>query len=154
MNEYEQKLKDFIANNHVQAEHLTFSTTCHSVEEAAASAHASLEDFVKNICMVKNDGSIIVAIVKGEDKVDRDKVALVLNIDNPKMGDLEALLLKTGYPAGGIPSFGYDATFLIDPRVMKKEFIYSGGGSDKSLVKISPKNLQEANGGVIVDIRK
>lgn len=28
------------------------------------------------------------------------------------------ILEKTGYPCGGTPSFGYQAMFLVDPKVM------------------------------------
>ncbi|MEL7316575.1 MAG: hypothetical protein AAFN08_16790, partial [Cyanobacteria bacterium J06559_3] len=66
MNPYEQKLQQFLSENGVQAEHLSFDCSCHSVEEAAAAAEASIDDLVKNICMVNSEGKIIVAIVKGE----------------------------------------------------------------------------------------
>jgi prolyl-tRNA editing enzyme YbaK/EbsC (Cys-tRNA(Pro) deacylase) len=37
---------------------------------------------------------------------------------------------------------------------MEKEVVYSGGGSEKSLVRISPQELQKANQGQVVRIRK
>ena len=49
---------------------------------------------------------------------------------------------------------GYEAIFLIDPKVMEKETVYTGGGSENSLVLISPPELQRANQGRIVRIRK
>ena len=53
-----------------------------------------------------------------------------------------------------MPSFGFKATFLIDPRVMEREIVYSSGGSENSLLKISPKEIQKANNGIIVRVRK
>ena len=67
---------------------------------------------------------------------------------------LEEILKKTGYPCGGTPSFGYNAEFLIDPKVMEKEIVYTGGGSENSLVKILTKELQKSNNGKIVRVRK
>jgi prolyl-tRNA editing enzyme YbaK/EbsC (Cys-tRNA(Pro) deacylase) len=64
------------------------------------------------------------------------------------------VLARTGYPAGGTPSFGYEAIFLIDPKVMEKEKVYTGGGSENSLLLIFPPELQRANQGRIVRIRK
>jgi len=32
--------------------------------------------------------------------------------------------------------------------------VYSGGGSEKSLVRISVKELQKANGGEVAEVRK
>jgi len=64
------------------------------------------------------------------------------------------ILEKTGYPCGGTPSFGYEAKFLIDPKVIEKGVVYSGGGSENALVKISPAEIKKANNGIVVRIRK
>lgn len=154
MNPYEEKLKTYLKENAVEAEHLSFTESCHSVEEAAKAVNASAEDFVKNICMMGSDGRLIVAIVKGEDRVSTGLVEKNLEIDRPRMAKPEEILERTGYICGGTPSFGYPATFLIDERVMEKDFVYTGGGSETSLLKIAAKELQKANRGAVVHIRK
>ena len=154
MNPHEEKIKKYIKENQIKAEHISFQQSCHSVEDAAKAANASAEDFVKNICMINSEGNLIVAIVKGEDKVSTTKVGTILNTPRPRMATPAEILEKTGYPCGGTPSFSYTAIFLIDSRVMEKETVYSGGGSENSLVKISTKELQRVNKGKIVDIRK
>lgn len=154
MNNYEEKLKEFLQINNIQGQHLSFNQSCHSVEEAAQAANASPQDFVKNICMIDNKGSLIVAIVKGEDRASTSRVEKALNIERPRTATPEEILEKTGYPCGGTPSFGYQAKFLIDPRVMEMDTVYSGGGSENSLVKISAKELQKANNAEIIRVRK
>ena len=151
--DFESKLKAFIAEKGIQAEHMHFVQSCHSVEEAARAANAKREDFVKNVCMIDNGGNVIVCIVKGEDRASSGLVSQLLQIEKPRMMGAPEMLEKTGYPAGGTPSFGYSATFLIDERVMEKDFVLSGGGSEKSLVRISPQDLQKANGGQVAKIR-
>lgn len=154
MKVYEEKLKNYIAKNNIQAEHLVFNESCHSVEEAANAAGASKEDFIKNICMIDKDSNLIVAIIKGEHRASTSRVGKALNIDTPRTANEDEILEKTGFPCGGVPSFGYNATFIIDPKVMEKKFIYTGGGSPYSLVKISTSTLQNANNGLILRIRK
>lgn len=154
MNEYEEKIKEFIRKDGIQAEHISFKQSCHSVEEAANAANASPEDFVKNICMIDSDRNLIVAIVNGEDRASTSRVATALDIERPRTANPDEILEKTGYPCGGTPSFGYNAKFLIDPKVMDMGFVYSGGGSQNSLVKISTKELQKANNGIILRVRK
>lgn len=154
MNQFELKLKDFIRNNKLQAEHLTFKESCHTVEEAAKAASTSPDNFVKNICMIDNKENFLVAIVKGKDRASTTKIGNILNIEPPRTATPEEILEKTGYPCGGVPSFGYSAQFLIDPKVMEMEFVYTGGGSPNSLVKISPAALLNANNGQILKIRK
>lgn len=151
---YEKKLKNFIRENHLSCEHLTFSECCHSVAEAAQAAGVTPRDFVKNVCLVDARGSIIVAIVKGEDRVDTTRVAKVLGVKKVRIATAEEMLEKTGYPCGGTPSFSYPARFLIDDRVMEMEVIYSGGGSEYSLTKIRPADLVKANQGEMVRVRK
>ena len=154
MDPYEEKLRTFIRVHTIQAEHLSFDQSCHSVAEAARVLNASPEDIVKNICLVDAAGNAIVVILKGEDRVSTSHVAETLAIKQPRLATPQEILEKTGYPCGGTPSFGYRATFLIDPRVMEKEMVFTGGGSENSLVKIAPQELVRANSGNIVRIRK
>lgn len=154
MKVYEEKLKNYITENNIHAEQLVFNESCHSVEEAANVVGTSPENLVKNICMIDNNNNLIVAIVKGEHRASTSRVGKVLNIDAPRTANESEILERTGFPCGGVPSFGYKATFIIDPKVMEKEFIYTGGGSPYSLVKISTKELQKINNGLVLRIRR
>jgi len=153
MDPYEEKLKLFMQDHQIIGEHLHFEQSCHSVKEAAEAVNAEPSDLVKSICLIDASGSLIVAIVKGEDRVSIIDVAKALNIQPPKISTPAEILERTGYPCGGTPSFGYKAVFLIDERVMEKEVVYSGGGSENSLVKITPKEIQRSNRGTIAKIR-
>lgn len=154
MNLYEEKIKKYIKDNNIKAEHLSFKTSCHSVAEAVRAVDASVEEVVKNICLIDKEENLIVAIVKGEDRASTSKIGRLLGIERPRTANPLEILQKTGFVCGGVPSFGYSATFLIDPKVMEKEFVYSGGGSEKSLIKISSQELHKANRGQIIKIRK
>ena len=151
--DYFEKLDEFIKDNRVECQHIRFGKSCHSVREAAAAANATEDDFVKNVCMSDASGELIVAIVKGEDRVNRTRVGKALGVQRPEMTSPETVLRITGYPSGGIPSFGYPAKFLLDERVMEKEFVYSGGGSEDALVKISPRELLKWNKAIVARIR-
>ena len=154
MMEYHQKLNDYIVKNAIEAEQLIFKHSTHSVADAAQAAQAEAEDFVKNICLVDSEGRLIVAIVKGADRVSTKRAARILEIERPRQATIEEIQELTGYPIGGVPSFSYEAIFLIDERVMEKDMIYTGGGNDHSLVKITPENLIKSNNGLISKIRK
>jgi Cys-tRNA(Pro)/Cys-tRNA(Cys) deacylase len=154
MDPYEETLITFMRDNTVAGEHLTFDQSCHSVEEAARAVNASPDDFVKSMCMVDQDKNLIVAIVLGEHRASTSRVAKVLGTERPRIAAPEEVLEKTGYPVGGVPPFGFEATFLIDPKVMEKDVVYGGGGSETSLTRISPRELQRANNGQIARVRK
>ena len=154
MNAYEDKLKRFIADNHIEAEHLSFEQSCYSVVEAAATVGTEPENFVKNICMIDAQGRVIVAIVKGEDRASTSRVAKALKTEGVRTMTPEEMRDQTGYPCGGTPSFGFAATFLVDQKVMEKNTVYTGGGSETSLVRVSPQVLLKTNLGSIVRIRR
>jgi len=151
---YDAKLKRYIEDRRIACEHLVFSKRCHSVAEAAEAAGVTPRDFVKNICMIDSSGSLVVAIVKGEDRASASRVAKALRAESARVATPEEMLEKSGYPCGGTPSFGYSARFLIDEKVMRMEVVYTGGGSEYSLVKIRPADLVHANRGEIARIRK
>jgi prolyl-tRNA editing enzyme YbaK/EbsC (Cys-tRNA(Pro) deacylase) len=154
MKQYEEKLKNYIIENNICAEQLIFIKSCHSVQEAADAVGASPEDLVKNICMIDDKNNLIVAIVKGEDRVSTSRVGEALNINTPRIASEIEVLEKTGYPCGGVPSFGYKAIFIADPKVIEKETLYTGGGSPHSLVRIASRELLKANNGLVIRIRK
>ena len=151
---YGENLRRFMQEHNVKGTHLTFRQSCHSVEEAARAIQGSPEDFVKSICLMDRDGTLIVAIVGGAFRASTSRVAKALEIERPRIAEAAEVLIKTGYPVGGVPPFGFEALFLIDPKVMEKEVVYAGGGSECCLVKISPQELQKANNGRIVRVRK
>lgn len=154
MNQYEEKLKQYMEENNIQAEHLQFQQSCHSVEEAAQAANARAEDFVKSMCLLTPKKDLIVAIVSGSERVSLKKVAKNLNIQIPRIARPKEILDMTGYPVGGVPPFGYQAKFLIDEKIMEREAVYAGGGSNKALIKISPQEIKKVNKGKVVRIGK
>src|SRR5215469_17980166 len=154
MDTFEQRLQSYLTDQHIQAEHLSLDQPCHSVEEAARAVNASPQELVKSICLLDGNGQLITAIVKGNDRVSVSRIIKTLQRDGLRLATPEEILEKTGYPCGGTPSFGYQAMFLIDPKVMDREFVFAGGGSETSLIKISTEELVRANQGTILRIRK
>jgi prolyl-tRNA editing enzyme YbaK/EbsC (Cys-tRNA(Pro) deacylase) len=154
MNNYEKKLVLFLKENNSNAELLIFNKSCHSVEEAAETANVDPKDFIKSICMIDSKSNLIVAIVKGEDRASTSRVSKSLNIERPRIATPEEMLERTGYPCGGTPPFGYNAIFLIDPRVIEKNIVYGGGGSECALVKVQTSELKRLNKGKIIRVSK
>ena len=82
------------------------------------------------------------------------RVAKTLQREGLRLATPAEILAKTGYPCGGTPSFGYQAMFLIDPKVMERDLVFTGGGSETSLVKIRTAELVRANQGTLLRIRQ
>jgi Cys-tRNA(Pro)/Cys-tRNA(Cys) deacylase len=154
MDPYDEKLVRYIREKGIDAEHIRFGRSCHTVAEAAEAVGTTPGDLVKNICMIDSNDALIVAVVTGEDRASTTRVARLLSVEAVRTAAPDEILERTGYPVGGTPSFGYPATYLIDERVMEKERVYSGGGSVNSLIRITPAELMAANGGIVARIRR
>jgi len=148
------KIKNFLDTKQIQYQHKIYEKSCHSIEEAVLASGENKENFVKNVCMIDNNENLIIAIVLGQHRASTSRVSKALGIDRPSLASLEEVFLKTGYPAGGVPSFGYNAIFLIDEKVMEKDYIITGGGSEYALIKIKTKDLIRINNGKVLRIRK
>ncbi|MET3728493.1 prolyl-tRNA editing enzyme YbaK/EbsC (Cys-tRNA(Pro) deacylase) [Fictibacillus halophilus] len=154
MEHYHRAINSFIIENHLDANHIVLMESCHSVQDAAKAINGSENDFVKNICLLDTNEQLILAIVKGEDRVSTTRVGKALNIERPRLATEDEILALTGFPAGGVPSFGFKATFLVDPNVTQLPYIYTGGGSPCSLIRIETISMLQANSGQVVRIRK
>lgn len=152
--DYERRLGAWLATNGVLAEHLRFAQPVRSVAEAAAAARSDPTAFVKSVVLLQPDGGLVVAVVKGEDFVSRSRVARALGADEPKIAEPEEVLRRTGYPAGGVPPFGFPATFLVDERVLERAWVYAGGGSQRALLRIDVPELVRASGGRVVRVHR
>ncbi len=145
-------IREFIEENSVKCEFLEFRESCHSVKEAAKAANANPSDFVKNVCLI-SDNKPVVVIVKGENRVSLVKVKEFLGKE-VKIEKCKKVLEITGFPCGGIPSFGFNAVFLIDNNVLEKKFVYSSGGTENSLIKISPEEIVRVSSAFKGDFRQ
>ncbi|HUR67982.1 MAG TPA: YbaK/EbsC family protein [Candidatus Thermoplasmatota archaeon] len=156
MDPHSARLRDWMAARRVDAQHLVFAESTHSVAEAARAAGAPEDEFVKSICMVAPGAeALLVAIVKGEDRASATRVAEALGrAERPRLATPEEMLARTGYPAGGTPPFGFEASFLVDERVMERSVVYAGGGSDRALVRVASQEMLRANGGRVARVRR
>ena len=150
--DYDEKLREYIKENAIDAEVISFQQSTHSVAEAAEAVGAEPEDFVKSICMI-GTGGLIVAIVKGEHRASTKRVSKALGIERPRVAEPDEMMELTGYPVGGTPAFGYEATFLMDPKVLEKEKVYSGGGSTNALTYMTTEEMQRVNGATVARLR-
>jgi len=133
------------------AEQLVFERSVHTVKEAAKALNAKPSDFVKSVVLLSGD-RVIVAIVPGDERVSPKRVGEALGLPTPRLATPSEVLRYTGFPAGGVPPFGYPARVLIDPGVLEKEFVYGGGGSARSLLKIRPTELARVTNGIVDNV--
>jgi prolyl-tRNA editing enzyme YbaK/EbsC (Cys-tRNA(Pro) deacylase) len=149
---YEEKLKRTLTELGIRFEHLVFERSCASVADAARTAGAAPDEFIKSVCLRGKDNTLLVAIVRGADRIDLDRVGTVLGVRRPRLAGPTWAQEMSGYPAGGTPPLGFEARFVVDGRVLDLDLVYSGGGSSRSLLRMRPTNIVAATGALVDDI--
>ncbi|TAL48600.1 YbaK/EbsC family protein [archaeon] len=148
----EEKLNDFIKTNNISAKHLQFDEGIHTVQDTLRVTGIDLKYITKSMIFKDRQGRTVVGMVPAEFRVSTSQLCKAMNASVELCSPQESLE-RTGYPVGGMPCFGYDAVVVIDNKIFENEHIYTGGGSEFSLVKISTEELKRILKPIIARIR-
>ena len=94
-----------------------------------------------------------VCIVPGDTRASTSRLSKHLGTE-VEVATPGQVLERTGYPVGGVPPFGFEAQFFMDPKVLEKAEVYGGGGSDRSLTRIEPKEIVRVTSAEVTRVRK
>jgi len=156
MTGYAQRIKDWLRQKNVEAELLNFEESVHSVEDTVAVTGYSAERITKSIVMLTLAGNLVIAMVPAKNRVSTERVRKFLGLDErPRMATAEEIEMHTGQkPGGNSPFNAQNAKILIDPKLLENDWIITGGGDDKHLVKISTDELKRVIDFTETRIRK
>lgn len=141
----EDKLKKFAQDNEIIGEHIRYRKSLHTVKELLDITELDIELITKTMILKGKHRTIIAAMIPAKFRVSTKRLKKILELDEIKMMNSNEAYKKTGYPVGGMPCFGYKSTLIIDPKVLDKKYIYTGGGSIFSIFKISSEELKKFN---------
>src|SRR3989344_1008201 len=158
--EYEEKLVEYIKENKLDVEQIFFQELVdhrENVIKTIKEKDIDFEDIVKTVVFLDLDkkleyGNAVVGIVSANSRVSKEKLKKECN-SRIKIAGPEEVLILTGYPAGGVPPFGFKARFYIEKTLLKKNVVYAGGGSIRTLIKTTIKEILRANKAKVVDIK-
>lgn len=149
------QLEEFMQQNHIPGEILHLDVPTPTVESAAAAVGSDLESIVKSL-LFKINADLVLAITCGPTHIDRRAIAAHFQVGRKKvkLADPQTVLEATGYQVGAMPPFGHytPLSTLIDRRVLEKDEIYAGGGSDQSLLRISPEAILAVTQAKVLDL--
>jgi prolyl-tRNA editing enzyme YbaK/EbsC (Cys-tRNA(Pro) deacylase) len=142
-------LKKFLEKSKIDAEIIKAPSTKTAQK---ASEALGVNNVVKSIVFAAS-GKGILAIVRGEDRVDFQKLKKAAkktcNTASP-----EQVFKFTSYPAGGVPPLSTGLETYIDKSVVKLEEVYAGAGTPNHLIRIKAKDIVKYSKGKVVDISK
>ncbi|MGB1238620.1 MAG: aminoacyl-tRNA deacylase [Pseudomonadales bacterium] len=156
MSEFSRKLQQWIDDYSVDAELLHFEQSVYSVEEAVAASGHPVERFTKSIAMMDDSDRVIIAVVPADCRASTERVRKALQLDSrPRTATAEESEQRLGQQVGGnSPLNARQATVLIDPLVLQKDWLLTGGGDSRTLTKIATAELARVIDFTEVRVRK
>lgn len=157
--EYEEKLVKYIKDNNIKAEQIFFDELVdhrENVLKTIKEKEIDFNDIIKTVVFIDLDnkleyGNAVVGIVPANSRVNKDKLKKACGL-RIKISSPEQVLILTSYPAGGVPPFGFKAKFYIDNSLKNKNIVYAGGGSIRTLIRTTIKEVIKANKAKFVNI--
>lgn len=129
-----------------------------TVPAAAAALGVSAEQIIKTLLFLVELTSEpgrpvrpVVVISNGESRVDKRALADHFGVGKKrvKLAPADVVLALLGYPAGGVPPFGHHTPLpvILDETVLaavngRGDFVYAGGGDDRTMMELTPDELQ------------
>lgn len=150
----EALLRSYLAAADVIAEIVEPRVPMPTVPLAAAAIGVREEQIIKSVLFRTKPGEVVLAIASGTARINRNLLMQITGLPGLKLADAPTVLARTGYPAGGVAPIGHATEFpvVIDLRVMELEVVYGGAGSDETLLRISPVDIERLTGAIVADI--
>ena len=145
MTNSENKAKKYISDNNLDATHISYEKSVHSVSDLIEVSGIELDLITKSMLFKDNKNRTITGVVPAKYRVSATRVKKALNVDFVEILSPEETLERTGYIVGGMLCFGYETLLIVDPKVLENEYVYLGGGSEFSVIKISTQELKNLN---------
>jgi prolyl-tRNA editing enzyme YbaK/EbsC (Cys-tRNA(Pro) deacylase) len=154
-------LARYIEHNTIDATLVQPEQETPTVALAALALGCQTEQIVKSVLFLLKDGqqtNPVLIITNGTSQIDFRKLADLFQIGRKciRLAPAEVVLACTGFPAGGVPPFGFPQPVptYIDRHVFDQPMVYGGGGDDRTMLRITPAELLRVTRGQVVDVRQ
>jgi prolyl-tRNA editing enzyme YbaK/EbsC (Cys-tRNA(Pro) deacylase) len=151
----------FIEHNAIDATLVQPEQETPTVSLAALALGCQTEQIVKSVLFLLRDdqqANPVLIITNGTSQIDFRKLADLFQIGRKRirLAPAEVVLACTGFPAGGVPPFGFPQAVptYIDRRVFDQPVVFGGGGDDRTMLRITPDELLRVTRGQVVDVRQ
>ena len=123
--------------------------------DAAAAIGVDVGQIVKSL-IFSVDGEVVLAYVSGANQLDEKRLAAAAGGLTCSRVDADVVRTATGFPIGGVPPFGLatELRVFVDPDLLDYDEVWAAAGTWHDVFGIDPKQLLEASGGTIADLKR
>jgi Cys-tRNA(Pro) deacylase len=121
--------------------------------DAARAIGCEIGQIVKSLVFLA-DGEPVVALVRGADRVDTDRLAAALGAAAARRAMVQEARDATGVSIGGIPPFGHARPLpvLVDEGLLQYETVWAAAGLSDAVFPVAPEELVRVAAGRVVSI--
>jgi Cys-tRNA(Pro) deacylase len=125
-----------------------------TAEDAATQLHVPLEAIMKSILFTDEKQTPVLAILTGDKRADRNKLASVVGSSKVRVATPEATKEFTGFEVGVLPPVAHKnrITTVIDQKVMSFNKVFGGSGTKEALMEIDPHDVARVTDAKVADI--
>jgi prolyl-tRNA editing enzyme YbaK/EbsC (Cys-tRNA(Pro) deacylase) len=148
-----ERVSSYLREAGAEARIEEFADGTPTAPEAAAAVGCELGQIVKSIVLVC-DGAAVIALVPGDRRVDRAKVAREVGAGSARVAKGDEVERATGFPPGGVAPFALSRvdTVLLDRTLLGHPIVWAGAGSTTHIVGLAPVELARVSRARSVDV--
>lgn len=122
--------------------------------DAARAVGCQVGQIVKSLVFIA-DGSPVVALLSGADRLDPARLAEVLGAADVRRATGDEARTATGYAIGGVPPLGHATplTVVMDRGLLAHPVVWAAAGLPDAVFSAAPEELGRAAGASVVDLR-
>ena len=125
-----------------------------TAQDAATRLHVPLETIIKSILFTDEKQTPILAILTGDKRADRKKLASVVGVSKVRIATPEATKELAGFEVGVMPPVAHKNRIMtvIDQKVMSFSKVYGGSGTMEALMEIDPRDIARLTDAKVADL--
>jgi prolyl-tRNA editing enzyme YbaK/EbsC (Cys-tRNA(Pro) deacylase) len=148
-----QRVQDALTAAGVVTTVTEYASSARTSAEAAIVLGCTVGEIAKSLVFRLPDGSALLVIASGANRVDEAKIAALLG-HAPDKADAAFVRQVTGYAIGGIPPLAHATplTAIVDRDLLRFEVVHAAGGTPNAMFPIRPVDLARVAGGRVADV--
>ncbi|NLX83697.1 MAG: YbaK/EbsC family protein [Clostridiales bacterium] len=150
-----KRVREFLAPLGLDHLVMAFEVSSATVSMAAAAAGIPEAQIAKTLAFHGTENTTILVVCAGDTRIDNPKFKAAFGV-KAKMLRAEEAQERTGHAVGGVCPFalGPGVRVYLDDSLKRFTTIYPSAGNDRSAIKLTPAQLEQATTGTWVDVCK
>lgn len=129
----------------------TLERSTATAREAAGAVGCQEAQIAKSLVFLA-DGEPVLCIASGAHRVDRARLAEVLDAAEVTQASPDQVRAATGFAVGGVPPIGHGLPVVLDESLLEHDRVWAAAGDGHSLFAVDPRALQRCTQATVAAV--